>query len=54
MKNAIRNETTRKSSEGRLRKSGDLTTLQNEAANAVNCPEDEINVNDEEKYESMI
>jgi hypothetical protein len=41
MKNANKNETTRKSAEGRLRKSTDMTTLQNEAANAVNEPEDE-------------
>lgn len=54
MKHGIKTETTRKSSEGRLRKSGDLTTLQNEAANAVNEAEDEPVVNDEEKYEAMI
>ena len=56
MRNSNKAETTvRKSSEGRLRKSGEgLTVLQNEATNAVNEVEDEPNVNNEEKYEQLL
>ena len=55
MRNSNKAETTRKSSEGRLRKSSEgLTVLQNEAANAVNEIEDEPVANNEERYEQML
>jgi hypothetical protein len=55
MRSANRSDSNvRKSSDGRLRKSGDATVLQHEAANAVNEAEDEPMVTNEEKYEQLL